>query len=147
MKLSEACIILKNIDSQNITDIQKAIAICEVLSMPTHKSVTKAMMLNVIKWLSDKSGLYLVIHQRAEIERLCEEAICYKDLWYKAEEKSHNAKTEAIKEFAERLKESAHDLDISFGYGTPPYCKVVSVGEIDNLVKEMTEDENKWERE
>jgi hypothetical protein len=140
MKLSEACIILENIDSSNITDIQKGIAIYAVLSMPTHKSVTKTMLLKVIKWLSDKSGLYFAIHQQAEIERLCEEAISYKDLWYKAEEDAHNAKTEAIKEFAERLKESAHDLDISFGYGTPPYVKVVTVGEIDNLVKERTED-------
>lgn len=54
MNLSEACIIFENIDSPDITDIQKGLAIHEVLSMPTHNSITKTMMLKVIKWLFDK---------------------------------------------------------------------------------------------
>jgi hypothetical protein len=110
MKPSEACIIFKNIDSPNIGDVRKAIAILEVLSMPTHQSVTKAAILKVIKWLCDRYALDLVIHQRAEIERLCEEAICYKDLWYKAEENAHNAKSEAIKEFAEKTHKMVTEI-------------------------------------
>ena len=54
MKLSEACVIFENIDSPDITDIQKGLAIHEVLSMPTHNSITKAMMLRVIHWLWNK---------------------------------------------------------------------------------------------
>ena len=48
-------------------------------------------------------------------------------------------KKKAIKEFAERLKESAFDCDVSFGYGREHYEKAVAVIQIDNLVKEMTE--------
>ena len=50
-------------------------------------------------------------------------------------------KSEAIKAFAERLKESAFECDVSFGFGKEHYTRVVSVIEIDNLVKEMTEGE------
>ena len=46
-------------------------------------------------------------------------------------------KSEAYKEFAERLKQSAFDCDVSFGYGKEHYTKAVAVIEIDNLVKEM----------
>jgi hypothetical protein len=46
-------------------------------------------------------------------------------------------KSEAIKEFAERLKQSAFDCDVSFGYGKEHYTNAVAVIEIDNLVKEM----------
>lgn len=52
------------------------------------------------------------------------------------------AKYEAIKEFAERLKIEAFECDVSFGYGKECYQQAVAVIEIDNLVKEMTEDEN-----
>ena len=45
----------------------------------------------------------------------------------------------AIKEFAERLKQSAFDCDVSFGYGKEHYTEAVAVVEIDNLVKEMME--------
>lgn len=48
-----------------------------------------------------------------------------------------NAKYEAAKEFAERLKESAFECDVSFGFGREHYTEAVTVVEIDNLVKEM----------
>ena len=48
-------------------------------------------------------------------------------------------KSEAIKEFAERLKIEAFECDVSFGYGKECYQQAVAVIEIDNLVKEMTE--------
>ena len=50
-------------------------------------------------------------------------------------------KSKAIKEFAERLKKSAFDCDVSFGYGREHYTEAVAAVEIDNLVKEMTEGE------
>jgi hypothetical protein len=46
-------------------------------------------------------------------------------------------KAEAVKEFAERLKEHKIDVDVSFGYGKEVYTEAVAVIEIDNLVKEM----------
>ena len=48
-------------------------------------------------------------------------------------------RTEAIKEFAERLKQSAFACDVSFGFGREHCEETVTVLEIDNLVKEMTE--------
>ena len=52
------------------------------------------------------------------------------------------AKSEAIKEFAERLKIEAFECDVSFGYGKECYQQAVAVIEIDNLAKEMTEQSN-----
>lgn len=54
----------------------------------------------------------------------------------------NNAKAEAVKEFAERLKENKIDIDVSFGYGREHYTEAVAVVEIDNLVKEFTEGKN-----
>lgn len=88
------------------------------------------------------STIDLIKRQQAEIERLKGYNENLQTANVALSNEILDIKSEAIKEFAAKLKESAHDLDISFGYGTPPYCKVVSVGEIDNLVKEMTEDEN-----
>lgn len=47
------------------------------------------------------------------------------------------AKTKDIKEFAERLKKSTFDCDVSLGYGNGCYVKAVTTIEIDNLVKKM----------
>jgi hypothetical protein len=80
----------------------------------------------------------LIKRQQEEIERLYEEANHYQTLWCKAEEDAHNAKTEAIKEFAARLKEKSLVTRGDFAL----YGKIVAVSKIDNLVKEMTEDEN-----
>ena len=51
MKIGTACAIFENIDSEAFSDIEKAGAIHDVLEMPTHNSVTKEAMLNVIAWL------------------------------------------------------------------------------------------------
>ena len=48
-------------------------------------------------------------------------------------------KAEAIKEFAERLKENEIDIDVSYGFGREHYTKAVATIVIDNLVKELTE--------
>ncbi len=52
------------------------------------------------------------------------------------------AKSEAIKEFAERLKKEAFECDVSFGYGKECYTEAVTTIEIDRLTKEMTEGGN-----
>ena len=52
------------------------------------------------------------------------------------------ARAEAIKEFAERLKENKIDIDVSFGYGREVYTEAVAVIEIDNLVEEMAGENN-----
>ena len=74
-------------------------------------------------------ALNLIKRQKAEIERLQKynTEVAYKHY------------NDGIKEFAERLKESAFECDVSFGFGREHYTKAVTVIEIDNLVKEMTE--------
>ena len=47
---------------------------------------------------------------------------------------------EAIKEFAERLKESAIDADVYSGYRKELFEKAVTVIEIDRILEEMTEE-------
>ena len=44
---------------------------------------------------------------------------------------------DGIKEFAERLKESSFECDVSIGLGVEMVTEAVSVSEIDSLVKEM----------
>lgn len=84
-------------------------------------------------------ALDIIKRQKAEIERLQG----YNENLLTANTELSNEildiKTEAIKEFAERLKKSAFDCDVSFGYGKEHYTEAVAVVEIDNLVKEMTE--------
>lgn len=54
MNLGTAIAIVKNIEKSSYTDNKKAEAIYEVMKMPTHMSITKDEMLNVIKWLWHK---------------------------------------------------------------------------------------------
>ena len=80
----------------------------------------------------------IITIQQTEIERWKNEAICYQDLWCEGMTDVQTAKSEAYKEFAERLKHGKYyDLN---------YCEwvvEVCVSEIDNLVKEMTEGKEK----
>lgn len=68
--------------------------------------------------------------------KLCEEAI---DLIKRQQAELKKAKSEVVKEFAEKLKECAFECPITFtlGFGTEWVKEAVSVIEIDNLVKEM----------
>lgn len=69
--------------------------------------------------------------QKAEIERLESDVEIWKDIAHRETRYVEIILTEAIKEFAERLKEKAY---------TNNYCQEVVLSEdIDNLVKEMTE--------
>lgn len=94
-------------------------------------------------------ALDLINRQKAEIEKL------NKQVFYvpaRANGKSmlvrmtlKSIADEAIKKFAEKLKESAFDVDVSFGYGKECYDKAVAVIEIDNLVKERVGDDNEMQ--
>ena len=51
MNIGKACSIFKNINADNISDDDKALAIYIVINMPTHNGITKADFLEVVKWL------------------------------------------------------------------------------------------------
>lgn len=51
MKIGEACRIFCNIEAAENPDEEKGMAIYKVCQMETHNSITKAQMLNVIRWL------------------------------------------------------------------------------------------------
>lgn len=83
-------------------------------------------------------ALNLIKRQQMEIERLKNEIQITKDAYTMLQTKNEIIKFEAIKEFAERLKEKSFQ---SFGnYGITR--DVVEVSDIDNLVKEMESDDN-----
>ena len=81
-----------------------------------------------------RDALCLINRQKAEIERLRYNLKAVLD-----ERADHS---DAINEFAERLKENKIDIDVSFGYGREVYTEAVAVIEIDNLVKEMVGEDN-----
>lgn len=85
-------------------------------------------------------ALDLINRQKAEIEQLKIEnrILSQKRISFPERlEIDRKARAEAVKEFAERLKEHKIDVDVSFGYGKEVYTEAVAVIEIDNLVKEM----------
>ena len=51
MKIEKAITIFVDIESGNYSEEEKALAIYEVLNMPTQTSIRKDDMLSVIKWL------------------------------------------------------------------------------------------------
>lgn len=112
----------------NDADIIKAFECCaqgyyciECPLIGTHNCITQM----------SENAINLIRRQKAEIEE--QDQAIINALHYMKE-----IRVEAIKEFAERLKQSAFDCDVSFGYGREHYTEAVAVVEIDNLVKEMT---------
>lgn len=96
-----------------------------------------------IRWCREwliKDALDLINRQKAEIERLREIANhkCQKCVSRTIE----CAKSEAIKEFAERLKENIRNaIDTYYNsYGGGYYHAEDTIDDIDNLVKEITEE-------
>ena len=80
------------------------------------------------------NALDLINRQKAEIEQWKEEANKYQTMWCEAVEDIQIAKSEAIKEFAERLKSKM----LAISKTTSGYCRyIVEDIEIDNLVKEL----------
>lgn len=84
-----------------------------------------------------KNTLNLINRQAAEIEQWKEEANRWQDAFCKVNEDMSTIKSEAIKEFAEKLKRTSIGLEI--GDDKKLKMTVVSTAAIDNLVKEMTE--------
>lgn len=89
-------------------------------------------------------ALNLIDRQKAEIEEhkrafetILKEVRAARALYIEDIGKS---RSEAIKEFAERLKKEAFDCDVSFGYGRECYTEAVTVIEIDRIAEEMTEE-------
>lgn len=58
MKHGKAMAIVKQIESDKYTDVEKAHAIYLVMNMPTHLSITKDELIKVIKWLWHYSWEY-----------------------------------------------------------------------------------------
>lgn len=81
-----------------------------------------------------KRAIDIINRQKAEIERLKNAPNVWKDIAHRETNYVAQAKSEAIKEFAERLKEKAY-LD---GAVSISQELVVDVRDIDNLVEEMT---------
>lgn len=84
----------------------------------------------------------LVKRQQAEIERLKIENQSLRGAANSYKLHYNEAKTEAIKEFADRLKALDRlDIDVSYGYGREHYTEAIAVNLIDNLIKEMAGEE------
>ena len=91
-----------------------------------------------------KDVIALINRKNEEIEQWKQEAIRYQNLWCMAFDDIRTAKSEAIKEFAERLKGKCYE-DFQETYEMlSPY---VTDDDIDNLVKEMTEVETNQRKE
>ena len=54
MKIGYARAVFEDINSDKYSEYEKAMAIYRVINMETHNSVTKASMLEAIRWLWDR---------------------------------------------------------------------------------------------
>lgn len=95
----------------------------------------KALPFPSCRMMCAKNALDLINRQKAEIERLNIELQSMRSAANSYKWHYETAKSEAIKEFAERLKTYAKELHI----GDNISWLVLGVGRVDNLVKEMTE--------
>ena len=96
----------------------------------------------ICEWDAFDLAIDLINRKKAEIERL-EKTLTEQFDSYESIRK--RAKTEAIKEFAERLKDTPFRFreELTIDWSKPPITKMVLFvddNDIDNLVKEMTED-------
>lgn len=55
MNIGKACAIIKNINANNISDDDKALAIYIVMNMETHNGITKSELIEAVKWLWNRS--------------------------------------------------------------------------------------------
>ena len=79
-------------------------------------------------------ALDLINRQKAEIERLEDLNKCYYTSCQQIAKSNHEIKAEAVKEFAELLKEHIRDYH--------PYYYVIDEEVVDNLVEEMVGENN-----
>ena len=87
--------------------------------------------------ITANAALDFVNRQKSEIERLKKEVSVARDAYISIQDRYEHTKAEAIKEFAERLKEKSFKTIRNYGLTKD----VVEVCDIDNLVKEMVGDE------
>lgn len=62
-ELARAIAVVKDISSDKFTDEEKAEAIYLVMNMATHNYLTKADLLNVIKWLWNRFYEYVEVEE------------------------------------------------------------------------------------
>lgn len=127
-------------------DIKKALELCATLDSGNCKKCPCREICKENDGTLTKSILDLINRQKETIERLEKESndkeraytdeYCLRKEWQRRcrelLEEKQNAESEAIKEFAERLKEKLQ-WDVEFDN------KLVFESDIENLVKEMTE--------
>ena len=98
--------------------------------------------LSCVAFLCDRT-IDLINRKDAEIKRLTNSLSTFKSCYESLTDMYENAKSEAIKEFAEQLKENCYTYSDICGYQST----VVDVNQIDILVKEMTEVETNQRKE
>lgn len=88
------------------------------------------------------AALDLINHQKAEIERLKNEIQTTKDAYIMLQTKNEIIKSEAVKEFAERLKNKIKTECNPYGNPTFDYDTSIAIMRyIDNLAKEIVDNE------
>ena len=114
-------------------EIIKALECCN----PSNRSCVECPRFNEFKCYTKVmvDALDLINRQQAEIERLQKHIQNGIDLAKQLPEMIATAEAEAIKKFAEMLKENTIDVDVSYGYGREHYTEAVAVIEIDNCLK------------
>lgn len=115
-------------------EIIKALECCSEASPIANREFT---MCGIPSHIVCKRALDLINRQRAKIEELSRPLAVELDNF--ASEYDSKIRAEAIKEIAERLKESKHECGCNYRK-KPVYA--VTEDKIDNLVKEMVGDSN-----
>ena len=107
---------------------------CPLLDAPLQEKECKSNLI--------LNALDLINRQKAEIESLQNDLRIWKNIAHRETSYVENARAEAIKEFAERLKEKRYLRPMSQAeyFGLCEEKWVVNVDVIDNLVKEMVGD-------
>ena len=119
-------------------EIKKALECCEIAydqdctECPLYPDDGEIACREVLR----EEALDLITRQQAEIEQWKEEANKYQNLWCMAVDDIEKAKSEAVKEFAEKLK---NEINIRTTYSREQDKNVMRM--IDNLVKEMVGEE------
>ncbi len=123
------------------------IGICDrALDLINRLQAEKEALINGQKTLQkyiaeQKSEILILNHSNANLMELYynekEKVASAKQKVIDACKMLENAKAEAIKEFAERLKKNSIAVDVSFGYGREHYAEAVTVIAIDSIVKGM----------
>lgn len=116
----------------------------------TDNEIIKALE-NVAEWFTEhgkntntavigisKQAIDLINHQRAEIERLNKEVETFADIGKMYSE----IKAEAVKEFAERLKEKSGKVEMVCSGALVQRDYTISEKTLDNLLKELVGDDD-----